>query len=314
MPHHHLPRSSALALLGAAALPRPVRAQAATKIRVGVGVVESYAQGSYAQEMGFYQAAGLDADVETLINGGAITAAVIGGALDVGTTNSGSMALAHLRGFPIYLIAPSGIYTSASPTTVLVVAKDAPAQGPKDLNGKTIAVTTLGDLQQVAVMKWLDDGGADAKSVKFVEIHNGDLVPSILAKRVDASILLEPQLTDAKDQVRILADVYDAVAKELLISGWIVHQTWYERNLPTVRKFLAVMRQTADWANKNPRASAQILAKLTKIPLETVLKMNHNVYGANLDLGLVQPVIDALAKYAILPRGFPAAEMLPPKT
>jgi NitT/TauT family transport system substrate-binding protein len=261
-------RSTVLVLGSAAfgAARRPVRAQAPVKIRVGVGVVESYSQGAYAQEMGFYKAAGLDADVQALINGGAITAAVLGGSLDIGTTNGGSMANAYVRGLPLYCIAPSGLYTSSSPTTVLVVAKDAPITSAKDLNGKRVAVTTLRDLMQAAVMKWIDDNGGDSKTVSFIEIHNGELVQSVLAKRVDASALSEPQLTEQKDQVRILCSPYDAIAKTLLISGWITTKAWYDANRATAAKFIAVMRQTAEWANENPRASAEALAKISKIP------------------------------------------------
>src|SRR5208282_5371186 len=123
----------------------------------------------------------------------------IGGSLDFGTTNGGSMANAYIHGLPIYCIAPSGLYTSASPTTVLVTTKDSPIRTAKDLNGKRVAVTTLHDLMQAAVMKWIDDNGGDSRTISYPEIHNGDLVPSLLAKRVDATVLLEPQLTDAKD-------------------------------------------------------------------------------------------------------------------
>jgi NitT/TauT family transport system substrate-binding protein len=308
-------RSTAMVLTGGALFTgmRPARAQTPVKIRVGVGVVESYSQGSYAQEMGFYRQAGLDADVQTLVNGGAITAAVIGGSLDLGTTNGGSMANAYVRGLPIYCVAPSGLYTSASPTTQLIVAKDGPIQSAKDLNGKRIAVTTLRDLQQAAIMKWIDDNGGDSRSCSFVEIPNAELVASIVAKRIDASALLEPQLTEQKDRVRVLSSPYDSLAKLLLISGWITTKSFFEKNLATVQKFIAVMRQTADWANKNPRASAEVLAKLSKIPLETVLKMNHNIYGTTLDPALIQPTIDASAKYGFLPRTFPATELFAPR-
>lgn len=308
-------RSTAVMLTGSVLVAGrlPVRAQTLPKIRVGVGVVESYSQGAYAQAMGFYRQAGLDADVQTLVNGGAITAAVIGGSLDFGTTNGGSMANAFIRGLPVYCVAPSGLYTSASPTTQLVVAKDSPIQSAKDLNGKRIAVTTLQDLQQAGIMKWIDDNGGDARSCSYVEIHNAELVASIQAKRVDASALLEPQLTEQKDKVRVLCSPYDSLAKLLLISGWITTKAFYEKNVATVQKFVAVMRQTADWANKNPRASAEVLAKISKIPLETILKMNHNIYGTTLDPALFQPTIDASAKYGFLPRTFPATDLFAPR-
>ena len=73
-----------------------------------------------------------------------------------------------------------------------------------------------------------------------------------------------------------------------MISGWIVTRAYYEKNTAVVQKFVAVMRQTAEWANRNPRAVSEVLAKLSKIPLETVLRMNHNVYGTTLDPALIQ--------------------------
>jgi len=308
-------RSTILVLAGTAfaGTAIPASAQSPVKIRVGVGVVESYSQGAYAQELGYYQAAGLDAEVQALVNGGAITAAVIGGSLDFGTTNGGSMANAYVHGLPIYCIAPSGMYTSASPTTVLVVAKDAPIVTAKDLNGKRVAVTTLHDLMQAAIQKWIDDNGGDSRSCSYVEIHNADLVQSILSKRVDASALLEPNLTNDRDKVRILSSPYDAVAKLLLISGWVTTRAYYDNNRATVAKFINVMRRTAEWANANPRTSAEILAKISKIPLETVLKMNHNIFGTTLDPAVIQPTIDASVKYGFLPHGFQASELFPPR-
>lgn len=308
-------RSTVLAGVAAlaAATVRPARARTLAKIRVGVGVVESYSQGAYAQEMNFYKPAGLDADVQALVNGGAITAAVISGALDVGTTNTGSMALAYLRGLPLYLIAPSGYYVNTSPTTILAVTKDSPIRTARDLTGKTLAVTTLNDLQQVAIMKWIDDNGGDSKSVKYIEIHNAELIASLTAGRTDATALLEPQLTDARDKIRVLANAYESIAKQFMISGWIANKAWYDKNVATAQKFVAVMRQTGEWANKNPRDAAVVLSKLSKIPLETVVKMNHTVFGTSLDPAVIQPVIDVMAKYGALPRAVPVAELLPPK-
>ncbi len=291
----------------------PAVAQTPTKLRIGITSVESYAQGAYAQAMGFFEQAGLDVDVQYLTNGSVVTAATVGGSIDFGTTNCVSMANAYVHGFPIYCVAPSSLYTSASPTTVLVTTKDSPIRTAKDLIGKVLGITTLHDLMQASVMKWIDDNGGDSRTISYPEIHNADLMGALTAKRVDASILLEPQLTDNRDVVRILAKPYDAVASLLMISGWITTKSFYDANRATVAKFGAVMRQTADWANKNPAQAADILSRLSKIPLETVLKMNHNVWGTTLDPALIQPTIDASVKYGFLPHPFTATDMFPPR-
>jgi NitT/TauT family transport system substrate-binding protein len=309
-------RSRVLAGSAAAlALPvRPLRAQTAAKVRIGIAPAESFMQAAFAQEAGFLRQAGIDADVQLLANGATVTAALLGGALDIGVTNGGSMANAHIRGLPIYCIAPSGLYTSSSPTTGLIVAKNSPITSARDLDGKRLAVTGLRDLMQAAVVKWIDDNGGDSKSVSFPELRVGDVLPAIVANRVDAAAMTEPTLTDSRDAIRVLAYPYDAVAKTLMISGFIVQKSWYDANTATAQRFVQVMRQTAEWANKNRRPSAEIVAKYTKVPLETVLKMNHVLFATALDPAVIQPVIDVSARYGYIPRSFPAAELFPPRS
>jgi ABC-type nitrate/sulfonate/bicarbonate transport system substrate-binding protein len=140
------------------------------------------------------------------------------------------------------------------------------------------------------------------------------MLPSVVTNRVDAGTVTEPSLTDSRDTVRVLAYPYDAVARTLMISGWIVTKSWYESNTALAQRFVQVMRQTADWANKNRRPAGEIVAKYSKVPIETVLKMNHVVYATSLDPAVIQPIIDVSARYGYIPRGFPAAELFPPRT
>lgn len=310
-----VPRSRAIriAVGGIAGLALPAQAQPAlTKVRLGTAIVESYSEGAFAQAHGFLKQGGFDAEISVLPGGGAVTQGLLGGSFDFGITNSGSMANAHIRGLPVYCVAESGLYSTAAPTSVLVVAKDSPLRTAADLNGKTISLTTLRDLQQAAIMKWVDDNGGDSKTLKFVEVNNSDLVPSLQAKRTDASILLEPWITSSKNDVRIFAKPYDSVAKQLMISGWIVNKGFADANPGAVQRFADVMKATAQWVNRNRTASAETVASVTKIPLETVQQMNRVVFATSNDPKLIQPVIDVSAKYGFLPRSFPAQELFWP--
>ncbi len=281
-------------------------------IRLGSVPVESYAEAYYAQEMGYFKRAGLDVKITSFNGGGAITAAVAAGALDIGATNSGSLSSAHVRGLPLVMIAPGGAYTSASPTTVLAVAKSSPIRSAKDLEGKTVAVSTLRDLQQIACMLWIDKNGGDSKKVGFVELPVPQMAPALARGRIDAAMILEPEETQAKDETRVLGKAYDAIAKQLLITGWVANKNWLDRNPEAARRFAGAIRDTADWANRNPDATASILEKFTKIPRETIVSMNRVKYVTKLDFALIQPVIDALAKYGTIAHGFPASELVDP--
>ena len=159
-------RSQAIAAGAAAALlPRAAWAQDVQKLRVGFSPAgESLAHGAFAQEGGFFAKAGIAAEMIAVPNGGAMTAGIVSGAIDVGPSNVASMAAAYAHGLRLNLFAPSVIISSsAPPTTILAVRSDSPIHSAKDFAGKTIACNTLRDLQQAAVMTWLDKNGGDLK-------------------------------------------------------------------------------------------------------------------------------------------------------
>ena len=297
-------------LAGAAAAPRVAAAQGApTVIRLGTSPVESYALAFYGVDRGFFKAANLDVQLASFTGGGGVMTAAAGGALDMGCANVGAQANAHIHGLPFSMIAAGGNYSSNSPTTVLAVAKSAPLKTAKDLNGKTIGVSTLRDLQQASVMKWVDAGGGDSSTLKFLEIPVPEMAPALAAGRIDGACLLEPSLTFAKNETRIFGKCYDAISKSLTITTHFANNAWLDEHPAAAHAFIGALRTTAQWANKNQAAAATILERISKIPAATVGEMNRVQFGENLDPATIQPVIDATAEYKFLPKTFNVTEM-----
>jgi NitT/TauT family transport system substrate-binding protein len=297
-------------LAGAAAAPRIASAQSApTVIRLGTAPVESYALAFYGVDRGFFKAAGLDVQITSFSGGGGVMAAAAGGALDVGCANVGAQANAHDRGLPFSMIAPGGDYVTSSPTTVLAIAKNAPFKTGKDMNGKTIGVSTLKDLQQASVMKWVDANGGDSSTLKFLEIPVPNMAPALTAGRIDGACVLEPSLTYSNNDIRVLGKCYDAIAKRLSITTHFANNDWLAKNPGAAHAFAKALGETAEWCNKNKVAAGTILAGITKIPPETIAQMNRVVYADKLDPKTIQPVIDATAEYKFLPKTFNVADM-----
>jgi len=309
-------RTFSALVAAAVSAPHAVSAQAApTVIRIGSSPVESYALVFYGVERGFFKAANLDVQISAFTGGGGVMSAVAGGALDMGCANVGAQANAYVRGLPIAMIAPGGLYSTAAPTTVLAVAKNSPLRAAKDLNGKTVAVSTLRDLQQASIMKWVDQNGGDSSTLKFLELPIPEVAPALTAGRIDAGIELEPSLTYAKNDIRIFGKCYDAIAKSLMITTHFATKDWLDAHSAAAHAFIGALHQTAQWANKNPAAAAAILERVSKIPAETVGVMNRVVFAESLDAATIQPVIDATAQYKFLPKTFNVAEMFwsPPR-
>jgi NitT/TauT family transport system substrate-binding protein len=291
----------------------PGTAQQVATLKIATTPVDIGSQVFYAQDKGFFKANGLDAQIQVISNGAAITAAVISGALDVAQANIASLAAAHEAGLDVVIIAPAGQYSSKVPTTALVVAKNSPIRTAKDLNGKTLAGNGLKNITQVGAFAWMDKNGGDPSTTKFVEMPFPDMPGALLAGRIDAAVIAEPELSAAlsKGDVRVLGNCYDGIAKDFMIGAWFTTGTWARAHPDLVKRFEKAMVQTADWANKNQAASAEILTKYTKI--EVTPGMKRAVYADKLTPALVQPLIDGAAKYGITKKSFPANDIIAPE-
>jgi NitT/TauT family transport system substrate-binding protein len=248
-------------------------------------------------------------------NGGAMTAGIVAGALDIAPSNVASMSAAYAHGLHLDLFAPSVVLLANAPaTTVIAVAADSPLRTAKDLNGKTIGCNTLRDLQQAAVMTWMEKNGGDARSAQFVEIPNADQLGALASKRIDAACLVEPFLSSPKNDARTIARPYDSLGNALMTFGWIANADWYAANADRVKTVVGALRASARWANANPDKTAAINAKYSGVAAADLMAQHRQVFSdGTLDPALIQPIVDASARYGFLPHDFAASELFAPR-
>jgi NitT/TauT family transport system substrate-binding protein len=299
---------AAIALLaGGAGAPPAARADDAS-IVVGTAGKETDAEVYYAQDMGFFKQAGLTVEIQTLPNGAAVASAVASGALQIGDSNTLSLATARQKGLPFVIFAPGAVYSSTSPTTALAVAVNGPVHGAKDLTGKILAGVSLGGLDQLSLEDWLDKNGGDSASAKYVELSPALMVAALERGTVDAVSLPDPALAAATGDgtVRIIGNNYDSIAKTFMITGWFATGDWLAKNADVAKRFAAAMAQTADWANANHERAAEILLKYTKIDART----SHVRFASRLSGAIVQPVLDAGAQYKMLDKSITLSDLI----
>ena len=258
---------SAFALVAACAVAGgPVAGQTPTVVRIGALPIDVSGEPFYAQDLGYFKQAGLDAQITVLNNGAAVAAAILGGAVDIGVSNVISAALGHEKGLPLVMIAPGALYSTKAPTTVCAVAKSSPLVTAKDLNGKILGLPDLSGLPRIAFSSWMEKNGADLSSVKMVEVPFSAIVPALTAGRIDASVLVNPNLQKAIDtgEVRVLANCLDAIAPEFSLSEFYTTKSYAAEHPDVVRRFAEVIARTARWANAHHDESAKILQTWTK--------------------------------------------------
>lgn len=306
--------ATATGAVGMAAL-RPVAlAQTRPALRIGVLPIESAAEASYARDLGYFAQAGLDVTITPMTNTPSIVAAVVGGSLDIGYTTIDSIASIHAHGIPLVVIAPATDYID--PTTLktagILVRPDSPIRTAKDLDGKTVALPALHSLGTTGASAWIDANGGNSSTVKYVELPFPAEPAALDAGRVDAIFEVEPFFGAAAKNNRVLMYGYNAIGKDFLLNLWIATPRWVRAHAGIVSRFASVIHETAVWANTHQDQSGSLLAKYTNIPAGVIATMARSHYAEELTPELMQPGIDASAKYNGFAT-FPASELIFPQ-
>ncbi len=310
-----LRRRAFVGALGAVALaPSLARAQALTPLNIAAIPSDISGLAYYASDAGFFKKNGLEATFAPLSNGAAISAAVISGAADVGYSNVISLSLAHARGLPVTIVAPANLHLHDAPTAgIMVVKKTSPIESARDLSGKIVAVIGINNIADVAVRQWVDKGGGDEKSLKFIELPFAEMKAALEAGRVDAASLDttgDPLLGKPDDTLRVIGNSFDSLAHRFLPSVWFTTTDWVAKHPVAARAFVTAMREAAAWANHHRHDSAVILAKYMKVEPERIESIARVTYGDHVTPDLIQPDIDAAARYGVLKAPFPAGDLI----
>jgi NitT/TauT family transport system substrate-binding protein len=311
-------RSRALRLLGGAVaaptlagFPAVVRSQSLTPVNVGIIPVDVAANVYYAQDLGYFKDAGLDVSIQPLASGPALAQAVQGGAINFGVSNVATIGVAKTRGLPFRFVTPAAVvFPRQTPTDVVMVAQDSNLTPGPDLNGKTIAINGLKDLQEIEARGWIDKFGGDNTTIKFVEIPFPAMGGALQEKRADIIFPTEPFTTANASVGKIIGNAFDGVGPRFMLLGWFASESWLAANGPTAVKFVEAVRRASEWANHNHDASAQMLAAHTRVTAEVAHKMVRAVYGTSLDPSLLTPVLNLALKYNLLTQPVAATDLI----
>lgn len=311
-------RQSFLAASAAAALlPARAGAQSPALLPVTIATIQlgTGMQPHFAEAQGFFTKAGLNATVETLANGSAITAAVVAGSIDIGFSNLLSVAQAYEQNLPLVVLFPAGLAVAETPDGGLMVNKDSGITSARDLNGKTIGIPGIGNMTQLGPMAWIDQHGGDSKTIHWVEIPFPTLAPALDQHRVDAAFVAEPFFTPAKKNNRVLGYILEAISPRFASGAWFSTKSWANAHPEVVSRFIGVMAETARWVKAHRRETVPLIAKYLKVPEAIVTRQPPGTYAEALVSSEFQPLLDSAAKYGLLKKRLTVDDLAyrPPK-
>ncbi len=218
-------------------------AAAAAPDGVKLGVTSVYPSNAVfyaAKELGYYQAANLEVDIQTFRGGPAALDALAAGTIDV--TVAVPASAAQQKSGNVRIVAmfapsrPAGWYImvpASSPVTTLAA-----------LNGKTVGVTQLGSVSD----EWVQAIAARA-NIKLTSVAlAGSVDAGLRAKQVDAAI--EWPLASYKGlttgDLRAVADV-EASARPAVVDGIAVAQSTIDKRSEVLKRWLAATAKAVDY-------------------------------------------------------------------
>jgi len=270
----------------------------------------------YAQSSGMFRRNGLDATLDAATSGSTVAAAVVGGSYLFGKSSLVSLITAHARNVPIVLVAPAGVWNTKAPVTGLVVRSDSPIKSAADLNGKTIAASSLNDQYTLCTKAWVDAHGGDSSTLKIIEIPGSALAAAIAQGRADAGTLEAPHLELAikSGTVRLLGRTFDALGPRWLFSAWFTTQDQLKKYPKVAEAFVRTMHDATVYSNAHHADTVGLIAKAASLDADELSKTTRTTCGETLDAREIQPLIDAAARYKVIAAPFDARDLLAPKT
>jgi NitT/TauT family transport system substrate-binding protein len=316
----HLSRAELLAL-GTAALVAPAvpvfadTAPAMLTLHAASSSNDEVTPFLYALDAGLFKRAGVDAQIDRMASGAAIVAGVLGGALDIGKSSMPSLLAARGKGLPLTCLAPGGEYNADHPSFGLVIKADSAIKSGADLNGLTAGVSAIDDLYTIAMKTWIDAHGGDSTTVKLTEVPMSVAAEGVAIGRVAVTTLTQPFLSQGLNagRVKLLGYSANALAPHFTMSVWFARDDFAAKNPALAAAFVRVMRAAAIYSNGHHDETAPMLARFLSIQTQDVAQLGDRVYdGTALTPQLLKPLVDAAARYHVLPAAIDPRDLISP--
>jgi NitT/TauT family transport system substrate-binding protein len=224
-----------------------------------------------AQEKGFYRDAGLDVSIAAGKGSGSTAQLVASKATQIGFADGYVVGNAISKGLGIKTIA--SIYRR-NPCAVVVLA-DSDIRSPKDLEGKSIAITAgSGQFQQWPA--FVKGAGLDGSKIKVVNLDPAGVGPALINKQVPAIAGYAQGYVPnieirGKKEVRIFW--YADFGVTAVSNGIVVHPDLIKSDPELLRAYVPPTIKGFLYARQNPEEAVKIVQKYSETVNPEIAKL-----------------------------------------
>lgn len=252
---------------------------------------------------GYFQAEGIDLEVQPAQGGAAIVPAVTTGEYQFGYSNVVSLLIAQDKSLPIVVISNGSSSTNepGHDTTEVAAMPDSGIGGPADLAGKTVAVNALNNFADITIRNSIEQAGGDPRQVKFVEIPYPNMPAALARGDVDAAWTTEPFRTQILDAGgRIVASPMTDMAQNFDSAFYFTSRQTLEQNPELVDGFRTALDKSFDYATAHEDQVRAVIQDYAKVTPELAGDVEMTSWRADINMDGLKRLGTAARKYGVL--------------
>jgi NitT/TauT family transport system substrate-binding protein len=223
-----------------------------------------YAPLYVALERGYYKAEGLDVQLAEGNGAQNVLKALAAGNEKFGYGPAVAAATAISQGLPVRVVA---LYQTSAPMGVIAFP-DTPLKGPKDLEGKRLAISvgeTFGDM----IRPFTRINNVDLSKIQLIQMDASARTLQFLTHKIDVmSVYLSNELPQIEKRAGVKFNVIKVTdfGLNVLGSSMYASSAFAEQNPEIVKKLLRATAKGYRDAMADPKEAAKIMAKHMMVP------------------------------------------------
>jgi NitT/TauT family transport system substrate-binding protein len=250
----------------------------------------------------FFEAEGLHVQIKPVAQSILAMPALKNGQVDViAGGNYVTFLQAYAQGALKLRIVADGT-SEASRFMALLVMPNSPIKQPKDLEGKTVAVNILNNIQSLTLNEVLKANNVDPTKVKYRAVPFPQMGAALQKGQVDAVHTGEPFGTDIQRKLgaRMVVDGGGAPVTELPVSGYISTQEFVQKYPRTAAAFQRAIQKAQELATSDRKKVEEVLPSYAHVDAATAAVLSLPNYPTSLNATRLQRLPDLMLKDGLL--------------
>ncbi|MFY1692098.1 ABC transporter substrate-binding protein [Plantactinospora sp. WMMB782] len=284
------------------------------RVKVGAIPIVDVAPLHLGNAKGFFREQDIEIEVVNTTGGSIAVTGVVSRQFDFAFGNVVSLITARSQGIPVKAITVGNASTGKPGADFggVVVPPDSPITDAAGLAGKNIAINNLNNITDTTTRASVRKAGGDPSNIRWTELPFPEMPAAVMAKRVDAAMLVEPFFTIAQNQgARVVAYNFAEAIPDMTVAAYFSTEQTITQRADLTGRFRAAMEKSLKYAQEHPDEARQVLQTYTQIDPAVAAKITLPAWPAEINRASVQTLADLMHGDGLLKEKVDVAELLP---